>query len=985
MVGLFEESMFRGQVDRALAEMKTVLDNERRPTYAADVQHTYDDKYLLAEFLTNSASAGLLNCLDFLGLTEKQAKQLQQWASDRSVTLEFTSEERCTFDRKATRKVEPSSSTEHVTSYQSSSGFKSKWTSKTVKKVTEWFWKFDVTYEIAAYRGAAGSKDRIILQRHEGHCEIVTSSDAAPRPEVQVVPAKSLQITWLLQQLTEDLTWRFTIDRNDTKCHTPRRNSDSEAAIAAVHQMIAWCQATQQYMRGLLSVEQGHELDLGAISASGIHVPVAPLFEDRSEKKSSRKRSKEKEAEKNVGFSSLPADSDSVAVLPFSDLNEFLALQRQGLQKKFSDMDQVFPLKGKLVCQAAAKLMVPLLHAVDVATAYYNGMDYIESMIRQQLIAAIGKEVTSTDFDEYLRFHYRKLLKDEYQPRPFCFAVRRPDHSPEGTLSIEAARKAGDVHEPIVSIVRQFEGKAQPMSFPISAATRVTFGGDRYLHGWMAHEFAGRSGVTDPQLIASTRQFSGFIMLVGRIAGADKFIPKAAVLLQNKDELRIPLDLEQIPTAKAFKKAVESLSPEMRRFATAFRSMQLESTLFGVVVIQIKPQLERLLKLPDDSLTKEIRLTQDLLELFIKYQIPSDLLSYDGDEGASKQEKIDCVKIYVKRMQDMILGKKETELKDVTDKTKYGTDLYDDFSSESDDDEGLDYDDCGLETSALEGYGGGGGGGGFSGLVSSLLGGVSRSMSSRHSEIACDSASIVEEEECEAFCGDEPELEMDMCKAEAPEMKEAVPKMEEAAPVADVDEVKADADGDEVKADANSDDAEKKERPKSELQEQEVDEAVAGVDFTQFPTTLNKRMEKLDVDDAVRPTIVHPGSTWTKRAQASLLAVPSSSALGEEQQRTERNTAYDLLDALSRSGSLPIEHASLHVLVASTHCFVQTLLSTLVEGNVNPIEKFERSTLIVATTIHEQDADALVRPERREAAAAASPALFADHPPIDLQ
>lgn len=38
--------------------------------------------------------------------------------------------------------------------------------------------------------------------------------------------------------------------------------------------------------------------------------------------------------------------------------------------------------------------------------------------------------------------------------------------------------------------------------------------------------------------------------------------------------------------------------------------MQLSNTLFGVVIIQIKPQLEKLLKLPTDSLQKEIKLTQ---------------------------------------------------------------------------------------------------------------------------------------------------------------------------------------------------------------------------------------------------------------------------------------------------------------------------------------------------------------------------------------
>jgi hypothetical protein len=68
--------------------------------------------------------------------------------------------------------------------------------------------------------------------------------------------------------------------------------------------------------------------------------------------------------------------------------------------------------------------------------------------------------------------------------------------------------------------------------------------------------------------------------------------------------------------------------------------MQLESTLFGVCVVQIKPQLERLLRLPDDALTKEIQLTQDLLNLFIEYQVPSDMLSFDGPAKASLQNKV---------------------------------------------------------------------------------------------------------------------------------------------------------------------------------------------------------------------------------------------------------------------------------------------------------------------------------------------------------
>jgi hypothetical protein len=129
-------------------------------------------------------------------------------------------------------------------------------------------------------------------------------------------------------------------------------------------------------------------------------------------------------------------------------------------------------------------------------------------------------------------------------------------------------------------------------------------------------------------LQARARQFSSFILLVGRIASADLFQPTHGLIVKNKDDLNIPLILEQIPTAQEFKDAIASLSPEQQRFAKAYRSLQLESTLFGVCVIQIKPQLEKLLKLPNDALTKEIRLTQDLMELFIKYQIPVRFVFY---------------------------------------------------------------------------------------------------------------------------------------------------------------------------------------------------------------------------------------------------------------------------------------------------------------------------------------------------------------------
>jgi len=116
----------------------------------------------------------------------------------------------------------------------------------------------------------------------------------------------------------------------------------------------------------------------------------------------------------------------------------------------------------------------------------------------------------------------------------------------------------------------------------------------------------------------------------------------------------------------------------------------------------------------------------------------------------------------------------------------------------------------------------------------------------------------------------------------------------------------------------------------------------------------------------MRPTKIIVADTWRKKAQKALLASPADSVLQKAEQDTEKQKAFDLLDALSRAGSLPIDAASLHVILAATHCFDESLINTLVVRNVNPIEKLERSSLIVAETVKGVPATELVRPEAYE-------------------
>lgn len=108
----------------------------------------------------------------------------------------------------------------------------------------------------------------------------------------------------------------------------------------------------------------------------------------------------------------------------------------------------------------------------------------------------------------------------------------------------------------------------------------VEITGDRCFHGWMQHRFQSEPP-PEFNLACRARQFSCFIVLVGTMRGPDVFDAKDAIIVQNKDEISIPLLTDVLPSAKEFKDAIASLSPEQQQFAQVFRRMQLESSVFA--------------------------------------------------------------------------------------------------------------------------------------------------------------------------------------------------------------------------------------------------------------------------------------------------------------------------------------------------------------------------------------------------------------------
>jgi len=552
-------------------------------------------------------------------------------------------------------------------------------------------------------------------------------------------------------------------------------------------------------------------------------------------------------------------------------------------------------------------------HLPQLVDNFVESMAYVEDMTEQQLLAAIGKRLTSGDLDTFVKYHNARMLSPI--PQPFSQAIRQPEHNPVGLISIESS---DDEHKCIHTHTRWVDNSLLKM--PLNAATTLEMTGKQYLHGWLNHRF--EKDHHRYQFVSRARQFSAFILVIGTMTGPNTIDPKNAIIIQNKDEVIIPLLLNELPTAKEFKDAIKSLSPEQQAFAQAYRSMQLQSSVFGIAVIQIKPQLEVLLGLPQNSLDKEMKLTQDLMELFTEFQVPCDLLSYNGrNEGIALEDKVANVQENVKAVMDVIDGEKLKQIELAKAKT--------DMAIEQTVQDHLNHDEVNddkimmrrnLKKSRMEG--------------SAMRAFGCRMPPQPVAMMACEST-----------------------YAEPPQT---------AACMSFSDDVQSSNRGGMQQQDTQPQTAASDfRRNETTLASDSRTLSSNGVDFTLLPQLLDAAVEKADNTSALRSTIIKTGQEWVRNRQENILAAVKREELSDDKDlKQEKDKAFDLLDALSRSGSLSIKSSELHVIVAVTHCFEKDIIGTIIQDNINPIQKLESSTLLFASAIHGVEARDLIKDEK---------------------
>ena len=295
-------------------------------------------------------------------------------------------------------------------------------------------------------------------------------------------------------------------------------------------------------------------------------------------------------------------------------------------------------------------------------------------MLYNRIIAAIGYEVRSDDFNEYLDFHTRHLFRNDEAVCPTAMSkiVRRPDcsASADGVLGMYVGRQLGGrgegLHEnhplcwnPIKTVSREWQ-MSMGMRVKLNAAVEICLKGKMTVHGYFRSVFKEdvpkvtkrkgngpfSSGGQDKLVLSlQAKEFSSFLLLICRVRSNRYMEIEHGVIIQNNEEYLIPLKLSMIPSAKEFQRAISSLSPSQQKFSTLFRSLQLSDSLFALCVLPIKPQLERVFNLVDGDLTKEVELCEEILRLLLEYQISPELLSckkrVDRRERSGGEERRD--------------------------------------------------------------------------------------------------------------------------------------------------------------------------------------------------------------------------------------------------------------------------------------------------------------------------------------------------------
>ncbi len=230
--------------------------------------------------------------------------------------------------------------------------------------------------------GSEQEGEKVVLQGRRGKYEIMTTSKETPRPKVTIRDAMCVNISPLLRQVDAKATEvRFVINREAKGCRTPRRNAEVEGLVRFFEEVEEWGERMHRYfVDEIFPIQVAHGLDVNGANDRTVFVSVMPLFMRQ------REQGKAEEDENYTGQTLVKVGRVAGAPnMGKGNPSRFLDEQKRSLG------GAVFPNGVKLVTVAEANILVAMQHAQRLSHYLTAGVDYIEELVRKQLVARSGR------------------------------------------------------------------------------------------------------------------------------------------------------------------------------------------------------------------------------------------------------------------------------------------------------------------------------------------------------------------------------------------------------------------------------------------------------------------------------------------------------------------------------------------------------------------------------------------------------------------
>ena len=193
--------LFKVKIKSALSKVRQLLHEEKEPKIPDEVDHSYEDKYRLAEMLTSAAVSSGVQSLESLGFSIESIAKMGEWAKTGSVTIKCSTNDTVTFIEE--KKIKMQSSESFVTKGIFSSSEKS-----AVSTISEFFWQYERSFNISAFAGTGvetdsdGSSKTCIGASRETTITLKTKSKLKPNaPPPLCGSSREVEAQWLLNQI----------------------------------------------------------------------------------------------------------------------------------------------------------------------------------------------------------------------------------------------------------------------------------------------------------------------------------------------------------------------------------------------------------------------------------------------------------------------------------------------------------------------------------------------------------------------------------------------------------------------------------------------------------------------------------------------------------------------------------------------------------------------------------------------------------------